>query len=440
MVATGAGLMAHTDQGPGNKSAITFVTDQAQPKAITQTADDQLESLLRQFDDASESNRRTAREGKTVAEKQAVYKLNVAKVQSVNRQLFDLAMHQPQTNAAEQALIWIVTHNSFEREADKAWELLARDYARSDRLRQVLSRRLELYWASQAVEDLLRRALDQNPYREIRGLACFWLAEVLRYRATILRLWAFQSSRQTEMWRQRFAQQDFDRVAKQDPKSLEAEAARLHERLITEFPIVENNDSSTKPMPLVLGKAAIHLSDVAKVHLDDLKRLSVGKTAPEIDGVDLEGKPMKLTDYRGRIVVLFVSGIRTPTASPQPDLSPIASIVRPLARTIEGKPVVLLGVVSTSRDGYKKEVLASGLPIRLWWDPDHEGQPEQGIVWGPRPGPIRTVWNSESPNCFLIDARGVIRYTHVFGPDVLPKAVLTLLNERENEPGPATKD
>jgi cytochrome oxidase Cu insertion factor (SCO1/SenC/PrrC family) len=30
----------------------------------------------------------------------------------------------------------------------------------------------------------------------------------------------------------------------------------------------------------------------------------VGKTAPEITGKDLDGKPMKLSEFRGKVVVL----------------------------------------------------------------------------------------------------------------------------------------
>jgi hypothetical protein len=45
-----------------------------------------------------------------------------------------------------------------------------------------------------------------------------------------------------------------------------------------------------------------------KKQLDDalfeLQKLSVGKTAPEIDGEDLDGKKFKLSDYRGKVVVL----------------------------------------------------------------------------------------------------------------------------------------
>ena len=36
--------------------------------------------------------------------------------------------------------------------------------------------------------------------------------------------------------------------------------------------------------------------------------LEVGKTAPEIVGKDVNGKPMKLSDYRGKIVVIDFFG------------------------------------------------------------------------------------------------------------------------------------
>ncbi len=35
---------------------------------------------------------------------------------------------------------------------------------------------------------------------------------------------------------------------------------------------------------------------------------AVGQTAPEIAGEDIDGKPMKLSDYRGKVVVLDFGG------------------------------------------------------------------------------------------------------------------------------------
>ena len=50
------------------------------------------------------------------------------------------------------------------------------------------------------------------------------------------------------------------------------------------------------------------LGQEAEARLDELLNLAVGKPAPEIEGVDLDGKPSKLSDYRGKVVVLVFWG------------------------------------------------------------------------------------------------------------------------------------
>jgi hypothetical protein len=42
----------------------------------------------------------------------------------------------------------------------------------------------------------------------------------------------------------------------------------------------------------------------AKAMLFEMRHLIVGKVAPEIEGEDIDGKRFKLSDYRGKIVVL----------------------------------------------------------------------------------------------------------------------------------------
>ncbi len=46
------------------------------------------------------------------------------------------------------------------------------------------------------------------------------------------------------------------------------------------------------------------LVDAAQEALFEVENLSVGRTAPEIEGVDVEGVPFKLSDYRGKVVLL----------------------------------------------------------------------------------------------------------------------------------------
>jgi peroxiredoxin len=449
---TGVGLMASPGQQPGGQAAIA--KSKGQPSkaqedpspldagAGQKALDDRLDALLRLYEDGLESNRRAAKDQLSAAEKKARYQANAAKLQGIDGQLLDLAARHPRTNAAEQALIEIIAHVPFSPESRRAWELLARDGARSDRIKPLLSRQLELHWASRAVEDLLHNASEQNPYREIRGLACYWLAEILKYRAEILRIRPLQPPALERVWRQRFSPQDLERVAQQDPRSLEDEAARLYERVIAEFPLVANNDSRTAPIPLILGRTAPHLPAVAQIHLDELRRLSAGRPAPEIEGMDLDGKPMKLSDFRGKVVVLEIAGFGVQLArAPDQAASQRIESFRRLASTIEGKPVALLGVVEAHREEYQKAIRASGLPIRFWWDPEREGQPElAGKVWSRRPGPIHAAWDAEGPNIYVIDAKGVIRYTHAFGLGVVEKAVAAVLKEQGSGPEQAKKN
>ncbi len=44
--------------------------------------------------------------------------------------------------------------------------------------------------------------------------------------------------------------------------------------------------------------------EIAKKHLFEMRYLAVGKTAPDLTGKDLEDKPMKLSDYRGKVILL----------------------------------------------------------------------------------------------------------------------------------------
>ena len=47
------------------------------------------------------------------------------------------------------------------------------------------------------------------------------------------------------------------------------------------------------------------IGERAKSELHEIRNLSVGKTAPDIEGEDQDGKRFKLADYRGKVVLLY---------------------------------------------------------------------------------------------------------------------------------------
>ncbi|MBI1914887.1 MAG: redoxin domain-containing protein [Planctomycetes bacterium] len=124
------------------------------------------------------------------------------------------------------------------------------------------------YSNDSASEKLLRSLYTKDKRDEVRGVACLILAQVLK--------------------------QSADRHAALDPKAAEKarkESEELFEMAANKYADVKMAFSGT------VGKKA-------KSELFDLRHLSVGKPAPEIQGVDQDGKTFKLSDYKGKVVLL----------------------------------------------------------------------------------------------------------------------------------------
>ena len=132
---------------------------------------------------------------------------------------------------------------------------------------------------------------------------------------------------------------------------------------------------------------------LARAKLNEVRRLAIGQPAPEIEGKDVDGKIMKLSDFRGRIVVLIFWGSwseRSMALVPQQ---------RELLRRLQGKPFTLLGINSDDDRAQARKVMdAEGMTWRSWWDEK-------------RYGPIAELWDAGPwPTVYVLDANGVIRY------------------------------
>jgi hypothetical protein len=178
------------------------------------------------------------------------------------------------------------------------------------------------------------------------------------------------------------------------------------------------------------------LGEIAEFYLHELKVLGIGRPAPEIEGVDLDGRPMKLSDYRGRVVLIYFGGPVPPSADERNRPARVTESVQALAQRRANDRFALLGVSTVSpgrnagREAYQSSLKARGMPARFWWDLDQFNQP----------GPIQTAWNARDKIAvFVLDHRGVIRYKQVYRPELLEKAVATLLKEQKDEMGQTKK-
>jgi thiol-disulfide isomerase/thioredoxin len=163
------------------------------------------------------------------------------------------------------------------------------------------------------------------------------------------------------------------------------------------------------------GKESIGLKATHELkRLDNLPNLKVGGIAPEIDGNDLEGNRMKLSDYRGKaVMVVFWGSWCGPCMAMVPQ-------EKELWQRHRDKPFVLLGVNCGDKlEVAKKTVADKGMDWRSWYDGEEIR------------GPIETDYDVRHwPRIFLIDAKGVIRSIDAHGKE-LDEAVEKLLAEMD---------
>lgn len=165
-------------------------------------------------------------------------------------QMLDATEKNLSDPVAIDALIWIL---GFGRQGSepmaKALTVLQKHFIESDRMDAVCEA-LE-FDDSEASKALLKELVQKNPHRNVKGSAALTLGQL---------------------------------HAEADPQ----QAERF-------FADVEKYGTDKQ-------------KDSARGHLFQMKNLALGKVAPEIEGEDVDGKKFKLSDYRGKVVLLSFWG------------------------------------------------------------------------------------------------------------------------------------
>lgn len=153
-------------------------------------------------------------------------------------------------------------------------------------------------------------------------------------------------------------------------------ATSLLQQIITDYPTVK-----------VQG---FLLADQASALLFEITNLSVGVIAPEITGTDAKDQLFRLSDSRGRAVILIFWGDWCHGCH---GLQPILA---ELATQVKEQPVSILGVNTDETTTAKKILAASTVPWRCWLD-------------GSTSGPITSEWNLHHfPTIYILAKDGRI--------------------------------
>jgi thiol-disulfide isomerase/thioredoxin len=318
-----------------------------------------------------------------------------------------LAKENPQAPIAVEALAWIVLHKSNRGDHwdDATWHkaenILLRDYLASDRLPMVFDR---------ADSDSLSAVLEKCPNRKSCGLACFEMVERHISHVRTVSHWRRENPDWQQLWKQLWYRRMpayFASFVTTDIEQETKETETLLKRIMHDFadiPIPDRRNGKT-------------LGDLAKGHLHEIRDLGVGKPAPALGSVDLDGKPVKLADMKGKVVVLDIWATWC---------GPCCAMIpheRELVKRLAGKPFVLVSIgVDDSRETVAKFLEKKPMPWTHWFN-----GPDGSIV-----ADLNVV---SFPTIYVLDDKGVIRCKDVRG-ELLDRTVDTLLNAIE---GPATQ-
>ncbi len=135
--------------------------------------------------------------------------------------------------------------------------------------------------------------------------------------------------------------------------------------------------------------------------------MNIGDKAPELLGVDQDGKEVRLSDFAGHDLVLYFYPMDNTSGC-----TAEACSLRDNIDELRDRGYTVVGVSSDSEASHRRFIDKHSLPFILIADTDHRLQEAMG-VWGEKSmcgrkymGTLRTT--------FVIDGDGVIR--HIFGP------------------------
>jgi thiol-disulfide isomerase/thioredoxin len=347
---------------------------------------EQLAALKRDMDAANKEARASLEKAKTQEEVNQGWKSLQARCAPFLVRAVELAERHPDDPAALDALTFVLGDSPLgytdETAApiERTYALLTERYVASDRLTPRCVRMVDRYTLSSASpEPLLRAILAKNPSRDVRGIACLQLGRVVDYQAGFARMMGDPDAAKRLAFLRPAVLSYLKTI---DYDAAERESEGLLERTAREFGDVKSP----------FGDAT--LGEVAGGKLFRKRNLLVGKPVPALEGDDVDGKPFKLSDYRGKVVALvFWASWCGPCMAMVPQ-------ERTLVRRLEGKPFALVGV---NGDEDRPKAKAAMDKEQMTWPSFFDGKVGRG--------PIAVKWGISSwPTVIVLDAQGVIRH------------------------------
>jgi hypothetical protein len=253
----GAALGHAAEDKPAAKPAPTLAQTPAQKlQALESAFDKQEAAIFKQYRDA-----------KTPDDRHKLIEQVRAAIETTSRELLALAEANPKDPVAKKALSWVLSQASGKSDqVTKAVAWIGRDFVASPDILSICESLVSV--DSPDAEAVLRSIHEKNPARNVRGVAGYGLAIKLLERSE-----------------ERPAESN-----KSEAEKVRREAEQQFEDVVAKYGDVSYEGKSLKKS--------------AQALLFQIRNLSIGMAAPDIEGTDSDGKSFKLSNYRGKVVVL----------------------------------------------------------------------------------------------------------------------------------------
>jgi hypothetical protein len=263
-----------------------------EPAQEPQTPEEKLAAWQQDYQEQMTKFSQAARAAKTPEERAEVMKLQPRPMEFVDK-FMELAQENPKTPIAAKALVWVAMNGRGTPASAEATKRLLEDHPDSLEIGTVVQM-LGMGMPDPGNETLLRKVIETSPHAEVQAKATFSLANLLK------QMIDFKGRMDADPQMAEAMSRSLPKPSLEYLQAIGTEAnpldklngriEELYQKIVDEYPDVKLGNRT-------LGK-------VAEGALFEMRYLSIGKIAPDIEGKDFDEVAFKLSDYRGKIVVL----------------------------------------------------------------------------------------------------------------------------------------
>lgn len=250
---------------------------------------DRVAAVKKELDAAESALFEKYQKAKDDAERQALLK-DRPKGEVYAKKLWPLVTEDPADAAAADALSWMMRISEDAADKKKAAGLLLQHHVKSEAIVEVCASLV--HQPSRANLEFVERVAKETPDDAVRGQAIWAKAQLLGNAVRAAETLAGDSltAQERQGYEEFLGAETLAWLRTIDAKGTAVMREKMLEEIAAKFGDVKSGRGT--------------LGEAARAELFEIQNLAIGKVAPDIVGKDADGVAFRLSDYRGKVVVL----------------------------------------------------------------------------------------------------------------------------------------